>query len=265
MKRAAIIVAGGAARRLGGVAKPWLLVADLPIVQHVVNAVHPHVTTIVIVGEPPIDTDPIADVLWALESPAGGGPAAAIRAGMQVLSDDVTEVLLLAGDAPFVTPALADLMARPLQHDGVAAVSDDNVQYLCSRISRGALATAVAAGGASMHSVFDHLQIDTIEVRVTDADTWEDVARLRAESGAVMSENFWLDEAAAILEIEPAMDVDAVLALARDVAHNQERKQAPLTAYLLGYAAATHNYTPAQVAEFAAKLGARAIEIGGND
>ncbi len=265
MERAAIVVAGGAARRLGGVAKPWLLVAGLPIVAHVVAAVDALVRTTVIVGEPPSEAERIPKVLWTVETPAGGGPAAAIRAGLLLVPEEVTEVLLLAGDAPFVGTAARALVAEPLEHDGVALLSDGNVQYLCARINREPLSRALAFGDASMRSVFDHLQIDTIEVQVTDADTWEDVARLRAESGAVMSDNLWLDQVAALLEIEPTIDIDAVLSLARDVAHNQERKQAPLTAYLLGYAAALHNYTPAQVAEYAAKLGARAIETGGND
>ena len=48
----------------------------------------------------------------------------------------------------------------------------------------------------------------------------------------------WLDEAAAALGIEaPTGEVRvAVLALARDVAHNIARPGAPLTAYLLGIA-----------------------------
>ena len=48
----------------------------------------------------------------------------------------------------------------------------------------------------------------------------------------------WLEEAAAALGIEaPEGDVRvAVLALARDVAHNVARPGAPLTAYLLGVA-----------------------------
>lgn len=50
----------------------------------------------------------------------------------------------------------------------------------------------------------------------------------------------WLTAAAADLGIDPdVLDVDAVLELARDVAHNVERKAAPLTAYLVGYAAAS--------------------------
>jgi hypothetical protein len=49
----------------------------------------------------------------------------------------------------------------------------------------------------------------------------------------------WLTMAAADLGVDPGVvDVTAVLELARDVAHNVERKAAPLTTYLVGYAAA---------------------------
>lgn len=50
----------------------------------------------------------------------------------------------------------------------------------------------------------------------------------------------WLTAAAADLGVDPeVLDADAVLELARDVAHHVERKAAPLTAYLVGYAAAS--------------------------
>ena len=50
----------------------------------------------------------------------------------------------------------------------------------------------------------------------------------------------WIEVAAADLGVDPrVLDTDAVLDLARDVAHNVERKAAPLTAYLVGYAAAS--------------------------
>jgi hypothetical protein len=48
----------------------------------------------------------------------------------------------------------------------------------------------------------------------------------------------WLEAAAAAIEVEaPGAEVrDAVLDLARDVAHNVTRPGAPLTAFLLGVA-----------------------------
>lgn len=263
MVSAAIIVAGGAARRLGGVAKPWLEVAGRPMIEHVIAAAYRHCQTVIVVGQPPMQWVPPAGLLVTVEHPQGGGPAAAVRAGMRLLPADVRDVVLLAGDAPFVAPSLDALMTTRTRSDGLAVVTDGSVQYLCARLRRTALAHALDVGGASMHSVFDHLQIDTIEAEVRDADTWEDVATLRKAGGSV-SDNAWLDEATTILDIDPVIDIDAVLALARDVAHNQERKNAPLTAFLLGFAAAQKGYSPAQVAELAAKLGARAIESGSN-
>lgn len=264
MLRGAIIVAGGAARRLGGVAKPWLEVSGRPLIEYVIEAASTCAEHVVVVGTPPSDWRRPASVLFTLESPAGGGPVAAVRAGLQLLPADVDEVLLLAGDAPFVASTLAALVHAPVRADGLAAISDGGVQFLCSRVRRPSLERALAAAGSSMHSVFDHLQIDTMQAELQDADTWEDVARLR-KAGARVSDNPWLDEATAILDIEPVIDIDAVLSLARDVAHNQQRKNAPLTAYLLGFAAAQKGYSSAQVAELSAKLGARAIETGSHE
>jgi hypothetical protein len=75
-----------------------------------------------------------------------------------------------------------------------------------------------------------------------------------------MSVDPWIDEACRVLGIDARMDVEAVLALARDVAHSLERKNAPLTSYLLGYAAASQNLNTTQIADLASKLGARAQE-----
>jgi hypothetical protein len=48
----------------------------------------------------------------------------------------------------------------------------------------------------------------------------------------------WVAELAAALGLDPAvLDRDAVLDLARDAAHNVARPAAPLTTYLVGYAA----------------------------
>ena len=50
----------------------------------------------------------------------------------------------------------------------------------------------------------------------------------------------WIDEVCAELGITPGVDidVDAILAVARDAAHNVERPAAPVSTYLLGIAAA---------------------------
>ena len=258
--RAAIIVAGGEGRRLGGVAKPWLMVGGRAIIEDVVAAARPHVRDVVIVGASPAFAAPLRGVRWTREEPPGGGPAVAVRAGVTVLASDIDEVLLLAGDTPGVADAIALLCSGVLLDDGMVAIDDGRRQYLLARLDRRALERALDAGGASMRSVFDHLQTHGVACRVDDADTWEDVVRLRAGSGAV--ENAWLDEAAQVLGIDVALDVDAVLALTRDVAHGLERRYAPLTSYLLGYAAAARGLDAAEIAALAEELGRRAREHG---
>lgn len=265
MVRGAIIVAGGAGSRLGGVAKPWLDVAGRAIIEHVIDAARAHARDIIIVGTLPSFVTPPEGVRWTLEDPPGTGPAAAVRAGIALLTSDVDEVLLLAGDAPMVADAVASLCEAALDGDGVVAVDGDRVQYLLARTDRVALQRALDAGGASMRSVFDHLQTHGVAVHVEDADTWEDVVRLRAgdpRAGSGAVDNAWLAEAAQVLGIDADLDVDAVLALTRDVAHGLERKYAPLTSYLLGYAAASRGLDATQIAALAEELGRRAREHG---
>jgi hypothetical protein len=50
----------------------------------------------------------------------------------------------------------------------------------------------------------------------------------------------WIDELCDALDVEVEVDEGMVLDLARTAAHNVERPAAPITTYLLGYAAATH-------------------------
>ncbi len=61
----------------------------------------------------------------------------------------------------------------------------------------------------------------------------------------------WIDEACDVLDIEVDVDEALVLDLARDAAHNVERPAAPITTFLLGYAAAAFDGDPAQVERLA--------------
>lgn len=48
----------------------------------------------------------------------------------------------------------------------------------------------------------------------------------------------WLDELMETLEVDLDVDADGLLDVARDVAHAVDRPAAPLTTFLIGYAAA---------------------------
>jgi molybdenum cofactor guanylyltransferase len=115
---AAVVLAGGRGARLGGRAKPQLEVGGRTILDAVLAAVADAAQRVV-VGPP----QPVADgVLLVREQPPGGGPVAALGAGLASVTADV--VAVLAGDLPFVTSELVhDLRAR-LTGDGVLVVDD---------------------------------------------------------------------------------------------------------------------------------------------
>ncbi|MEO5652212.1 MAG: DUF6457 domain-containing protein [Marmoricola sp.] len=61
----------------------------------------------------------------------------------------------------------------------------------------------------------------------------------------------WIDELCDVLDLEVEVDEALILDLARDAAHNVERKSAPITTYLLGYAAAQADGKPEEVERLA--------------
>lgn len=62
----------------------------------------------------------------------------------------------------------------------------------------------------------------------------------------------WIDELCDALDVEVDLDEALILDLARDAAHNVARPAAPITTFLLGYAAARSNGDPDQVERLAA-------------
>jgi hypothetical protein len=70
----------------------------------------------------------------------------------------------------------------------------------------------------------------------------------------------WIDELCDVLDVETEVDEALVLDLARDAAHNVERRAAPITTYLLGFAAGQRDANPAAIEALAAKATKLAIE-----
>ena len=62
----------------------------------------------------------------------------------------------------------------------------------------------------------------------------------------------WIDELCDVLDIETEVDEALILDLARDAAHNVERRAAPISTYLLGYAAGAQGANPVKVEQLAA-------------
>ena len=91
-----------------------------------------------------------------------------------------------------------------------------------------------------------------------DVDSWADLPEVLAgidrfrEIGAVNLHD-WIDELCDVLDVDMEVDEGLVLDLAKVVADNVVRKAAPVTAYILGYAAGLQEANPEQVERLAAK------------
>ncbi len=75
----------------------------------------------------------------------------------------------------------------------------------------------------------------------------------------------WIDELCDALEVDAEIDEGLILDLARDAAHAVERPAAPVTTFLVGYAAALRGGSPADVEELAARAQALAEKWGGEE
>ncbi|MEU8249578.1 NTP transferase domain-containing protein [Nonomuraea sp. NPDC048916] len=228
----AVILAGGQARRLGGVDKPGLAVGGRTMVERVVAAV-PGALRVVVVGP----ERRLAGVVSAREDPPGGGPVPALRAGLREVT--APWVVLLAGDLPFLAPAhLTPLLeARTPGAGGVVAVDAGGREQWLLGVWRVAPLRAALDGydGRSLRGLLGPLVAGRVPLpgRASfDCDTMDDLKEAHMN---VLNE--WTALACKELGIDPArVDRDAILDLTKEVAHGVARPAAPLTAYLLGLA-----------------------------
>ncbi|MEV4814816.1 molybdenum cofactor guanylyltransferase [Micromonospora tulbaghiae] len=107
---AAILLAGGAARRMGGVDKPARAVGGRPMLHRVLDAVADADQRIVVGSSGPLPRG----VRTAREEPPGGGPVAATAAGLAWLDPGTTTVAVLAADLPLLTTAAVAELRRAL-------------------------------------------------------------------------------------------------------------------------------------------------------
>ncbi|MFN8195330.1 MAG: DUF6457 domain-containing protein [Nocardioidaceae bacterium] len=68
----------------------------------------------------------------------------------------------------------------------------------------------------------------------------------------------WIDELCDVLDLDTEVDEGLILDLAKAAAHNVERPAAPITAYLLGFAAGSTGAAPDDVEELAGRAQALA-------
>ena len=175
--------------------KPSLRVGGAPMVARVLAAVRPR--PVLVVGRP----DDVPDGIPVLvEDPPGGGPVAAIAAGLGHLPQGADVVVVLAADLPFVTSAHLDRLVSAVRHQprtaGQAVTTDatGRLNWLCSAWHRAALETAIDRlgdpAGRSMRDLAAGLR--PVEVADTDhvaddVDTPDDLARARRRQGDAVS------------------------------------------------------------------------------
>lgn len=164
---AAVVLAGGAARRVGGVDKPALAVAGRPMLHRVLAAVA-DATARVVVGAPSVPLPP--GTLLTREDPPGGGPVPAAAAGLARVGPDVDQVALLAADLPLLTPAAIAALRQAVAADDGAVFVDQTGrrQWLCgvwrTAPLRQALADALCAtpSGGSLRSALGGLAVTEV-------------------------------------------------------------------------------------------------------
>ncbi|MEW2293357.1 NTP transferase domain-containing protein [Streptomyces sp. NPDC006743] len=268
------MLAGGAARRLGGADKPGVRVGGRALLDRVLGACADARTTVVVA-----DPRPTArPVRWAREEPPGGGPLAALAAGLRHTTADL--VLVLSADLPFLRPRtvrrlLTDLRAS--RADGALLTdADGRDQPLVAAYRAPALRRRLAAltrengtlTGLPLRRLTAALDLTRVPdfVASFDCDTWDDIATARArirEHGHVLDE--WISAVKDELGIDLDVDTGVLLDLARDAAHGVARPAAPLTTFLVGYAAARAGAGPEAVAEAARKAAALALRWAEED
>lgn len=196
----AIVLAGGRASRMAGVAKPQQVVGGSTMLERVLSAVATADVRIV-VGPPQSISK---DVIAVQEQPPGSGPVAGVAAGLPYVDNPV--VLVLAGDLPFLDPEtigslLAGLESAGSSDDGsggpvscdLAMLVDENGrdQYLLGAWRTTALRTALAElahfRARSMRELVHSVRVHRIAANPRagvpnpwmDVDTAEELERAR--------------------------------------------------------------------------------------
>jgi molybdopterin-guanine dinucleotide biosynthesis protein A len=182
----AVVLAGGAAHRLGGADKPAVRVGGATLLDRVLAACAEAGETVCVGPRRPT----VRPVRWTRESPPGGGPVAALAAGLVQVS--AARVLLLAADLPFLGAELVRTLVREAGRADGAVLTDaeGRDQWLAACYQRAALDSRLdrlRAGrgtleGSSLRALVSGLDLRRVADPAGlgfDCDTWEDVRHVR--------------------------------------------------------------------------------------
>jgi molybdopterin-guanine dinucleotide biosynthesis protein A len=162
----ALILAGGAARRLGGIDKPAHPLGGRTLLDRVLDAVG-DAQRVVVVGPVRATEQPVR---WTREEPPGSGPVPALAAGLALVRAPL--VVVLAADLPFLSASAVRQLLVPMDNrmdtamdnvSGAVALDDTGVyQWLlgCWRAEplRAAVRDVLGSGAkASLRAVMTPL------------------------------------------------------------------------------------------------------------
>ncbi|HVD27750.1 MAG TPA: NTP transferase domain-containing protein [Mycobacteriales bacterium] len=184
----AVVLCGGASRRMGA-DKTAATLGATTVLDHLLDAL-PAAWPVVAVG-PERPTRRV--VRWTRESPPGGGPVAAVAAGLSLVDTEL--VVVLAGDMPFAAGTaarLAALLQVDRTTDAVVAVDPSRranplLAAYRSAALRAALPHPPANAPARSLLAVPHIMVSVDEADSLDVDTPEALA-------AALRSAAWTDE-----------------------------------------------------------------------
>jgi molybdopterin-guanine dinucleotide biosynthesis protein A len=194
---AAAIVAGGAATRLGGRSKPALVVGGRSIAERLLEALRATFARVLVVANEPSPWQELG-VEVTPDVHRGMGPLAGVHAAL-VATAAHPGVVCVAGDMPFVEPALLALLRdHAPEADAVVPRVAGRAEPLLARWGRACLPVVearLAAGERAVHAIFDVVRtawLDEPALRAVDpalrslanVNTPEDLRRIASESGS---------------------------------------------------------------------------------
>jgi molybdenum cofactor guanylyltransferase len=177
----AVVLCGGAGRRFGG-DKTRAGLGGTTVLDHLLRALPPG-WPVVCVGP----SRPVArPVTWCREDPPGGGPVAALAAGVSLVRS--ATVVVLGGDMPYAAGAAPQVAGRLHGAPAVDAVvgrdGDGRLQPLLAAYRVEALRRVLPddPAGTPLMRLLDPLRTAVVELPLPtafDVDTPEDLARAR--------------------------------------------------------------------------------------
>lgn len=179
----AIILTGGASSRFGS-DKSQALIGQHSLIEHLLMTL-PSKMEIVVVGPQLQMTS--RSVKCTQEDPLGGGPVAAIHAGLELIETEF--VAVVATDMPFASQILEVLMDNfPNLEDATIPVDEHGIQQpLCALYKTEALSRALGqlgtVQGQAVRRVIDNLTVKELSLQpnlrriLLDVDTPSDLER----------------------------------------------------------------------------------------